>query len=304
GQVLDDLSANAETYQDHDVQYAYVVDAEDRLLGVLRLRDLVLTPRGRALGSIMIRNPMSVPVTMTVRELARLFDEKPFIGLPVVDEKGALQGVVQRAVVQEVMAEGSAEDFLRSRGIVGGEELRAMPLVGRCLRRLSWLAPNIVLNLVAASVIAVHEKTLAAVIALAVFLPIVSDMSGCSGNQAVAVSIRELTLGILRPRDFFVVFVKEGLVGIINGCVLGALLGAVAALWKGSIFLGLVVGGALALNTVLSVLIGGLVPLALKRFKIDPALASGPILTTCTDLCGFFLVLSLANLWLDRLAGL
>ena len=152
--------------------------------------------------------------------------------------------------------------------------------------------------------IAVHEKTLAAVIALAVFLPIVSDMSGCSGNQAVAVSIRELTLGILRPRDFFVVFVKEGLVGIINGCVLGALLGAVAALWKGSIFLGLVVGGALALNTVLSVLIGGLVPLALKRFKIDPALASGPILTTCTDLCGFFLVLSLANLWLDRLAGL
>ena len=140
-----------------------------------------------------------------------------------------------------------------------------------------------------------------AVIALAVFLPIVSDMSGCSGNQAVAVSIRELTLGIIRSRDFFRVALKEGSVGIVNGLVLGILLGLAAFLWKGNIYLGLVVAAALALNTIVSVLLGGLVPLALKRFGVDPALASGPILTTCTDMCGFFLVLSLASGCLGQL---
>ncbi len=304
GEVLDDLSANAEEYADHDVQYAYVVDGEEKLQGVLRLRDLVLTPRFTKLAEIMIGSPHSVRVDETLRELADFFEDHNFIGLPVVDDRGRLKGVVLREAVREALADNSASDYLRSRGIVGGEELRSMPLAGRCLRRLSWLAPNIVLNLVAASVIAANESTLAAVIALAVFLPIVSDMSGCSGNQAVAVSIRELTLGTLRPRDFLLVFFKEGAVGVINGLVLGALLGAVAAFWKGSVILGLVVGGALALNTILSVLIGGLVPLMLKRFKVDPALASGPILTTCTDLCGFFLVLTIAKMFLDQLAGL
>ena len=178
-----------------------------------------------------------------------------------------------------------------------------MDLKSRCIKRLSWLGPNIVLNMAAASIIAANEATLKEVIALAVFLPIVSDMSGCSGNQAVAVSIRELTLGIHRPGDYWRVVIKEGAVGIINGLVLGLLLGFTAYLWKGNIYLGLVVAIALSLNTILSVLLGGLVPLFLKRMKVDPALASGPILTTCTDMCGFLLVLSLASAMLAQLAG-
>jgi magnesium transporter len=178
-----------------------------------------------------------------------------------------------------------------------------MPLKDRCVKRLAWLGPNIVLNIAAASIIAANEATLQEVIALAVFLPIVSDMSGCSGNQAVAVSIRELTLGILRPGDFWRVVIKEGSVGIINGIVLGIVLGSIAVLWKGNIYLGLTVFVALSLNTILSVLLGGLVPLFLKRLKVDPALASGPILTTCTDMCGFLLVLSIASAWLTKLAG-
>jgi len=176
-----------------------------------------------------------------------------------------------------------------------------MPMFVRSRRRLAWLAPNIILNLIAASVIARYEGTLQAVIALAVFLPIVSDMSGCSGNQAVAVSIRELTLGMIRTNEYLRIVWKEGVLGLMNGIVLGTLLGAVAFLWKDNIWLGLVVGGALALNTVLSVLLGGMVPLFLKRMKVDPALASGPILTTCTDMCGFFLVLSLASMALSKL---
>ncbi len=138
-------------------------------------------------------------------------------------------------------------------------------------------------------------------IALAVFLPIVSDMSGCSGNQSIAVSMREISLGIARPADMFRVWLKEVSVGFINGLALGILLAAVTWLWKGNIYLGLVVGLALALNTMIAVSIGGVVPLFLKKLKIDPAVASGPILTTITDMCGFFLVLGLATIALPLL---
>jgi len=154
---------------------------------------------------------------------------------------------------------------------------------------------NIVLNIIAATVIALYQGTLEQVIALAVFLPIISDMSGCSGNQAVAVTMRELTLNLIKPVDALWVWGKEVIVGIINGIVLGILIGAVAFFWKGNPWLGGVVGVALALNTVVAVSIGGVVPLLLKKFDMDPALASGPILTTVTDMCGFFLTLSFAS---------
>lgn len=176
-----------------------------------------------------------------------------------------------------------------------------MRLLRRSSRRLSWLSINIVLNVIAASVIAAYQDTLSAVIALAVFLPIISDMSGCSGNQAAAVSLRELALGLVRPQDLLYVWLKELGVGLINGCALGLILGGVAYLWQGNAYLGLVAGGALALNTVVAVSIGGLVPLVLRRLRFDPAIASGPLLTTVTDVCGFFLVLSFASLALPRL---
>jgi magnesium transporter len=127
-------------------------------------------------------------------------------------------------------------------------------------------------------------------------------MSGCSGNQAVAVSLRELTLGIAKPVDVFRIWLKEIGVGFINGLALGLLLGAVAWGWKGNPYLGLVVGAALATNTVVAVSIGGAVPLLLRRFGVDPAIASGPILTTVTDMVGFFLVLSFAAAMMPLLA--
>lgn len=300
--VLAELGENAEQYADLDVQYVYVVGGKKQLRGVLRLRDLVLTRRSASVVEVMIGDPVFVSVDDDFEELQMRFDERHYLGLPVVDREGELAGVVTRQAVREATAEHQTEDYLRSSGILGGEELRSMPMVARCGRRLAWLGPNIVLNVIAASVIAMYEGTLEAVIALAVFLPIVSDMSGCSGNQAVAVSIRELTLGLIRPNEFRRIVWKEGVLGMVNGLVLGCVLGTLAALWKDNLWLGLVIGGALFLNTILSVLLGGGVPLLLKRLKVDPALASGPILTTCTDMCGFFLVLNLATVVLDRLS--
>jgi magnesium transporter len=166
---------------------------------------------------------------------------------------------------------------------------------------LAWLSANIVLNIIAASVISAYEETLTAVIALAIFLPMVSDMSGCSGNQAVGVTMRELSLGLVRPIDAFRVWLKEITVGVINGIALGILIGIVAWIWKGNPALGLVIGLALALNTMLAVSIGGIIPLLLKRVGQDPAAASSPLLTTVTDMAGFFFVLSLATLMMPWL---
>jgi magnesium transporter len=126
-------------------------------------------------------------------------------------------------------------------------------------------------------------------------------MSGCSGNQAVAVTMRELSLGLVRPSDVVRVWLKEISVGMINGFALGCLIGIVAWLWKGNPMLGAVIGVALCINTVIAVSIGGTVPLLLKRFDQDPAVASGPLLTTITDMAGFFLVLSLATAFMPYL---
>jgi len=299
--VVEDMRSNAERYSDFDVQYAYVVDRETRLAGVLRLRDLLLNPAGRCVADIMLGKPLSVHHDLTQEELARFFDDHHFVGAPVVDSDEHLIGVVLAEDVAEAEVEAAADDFLKVSGVSGGEELRSMPLRIRSWRRLSWLSVNIGLNVMAASVIAMFQGTLEAVIALAVFLPIISDMSGCSGSQAVAVSIRELTLGLVRPIDLFRVLLKELQVGLINGLALGVLLAMVALLWKGNPWLGLVVGAALMINTIVAVCLGGLIPLVLKRFDRDPALASGPILTTVTDMCGFMLVLGFATLALSRL---
>lgn len=298
--VVEDLTGHEGDYTFLTVHYIYVVIRKNRLKGVLRLRDMVFANPEARIGDI-VQPAITVRPDASLGELDEFFDENDIAAVPVVDERGFLLGIVRRRSVLEALAGKAEADSLKSAGIVGGEELRSMPVSTRARRRLSWLSVNIVLNIIAASVIAFYEDTLSAVIALAVFLPIVSDMSGCSGNQAVAVSMRELTLGAIVPRDLLRVWRKEVSVGLINGLVLGGLLAVAAWAWKGSPMLGIVVGAALAINTIVAVSLGGTIPLALKRFRIDPAVASGPVLTTVTDMCGFFLVLSLASLALPLL---
>ena len=301
GDVTNDLTSNAEAYRNYEIQYAYIVDERSRLVGVLRMRDLLLAARDLPVSEIMIEYPLSIDHTTPLDELIDFFDVHHFVGVPVVSSHGRLLGVLQRSAVNEARADRNESDYMKSQGIVGGEELRTMPLMRRTKRRLAWLSINIVLNVIAASIIAIFQDTLSAVIALAVFLPIISDMSGCSGNQAVAVSMRELSLGLIRPQDLWRVLVQEGWVGLINGIVLGCLVAVLAFLWKGNGYLGLVVGLALCLNTVLAVCLGGTIPLILKKFDMDPAVASGPLLTTVTDMCGFFLILGLATALLSKL---
>lgn len=302
GLVLNDLERREDEYELNNVLYIYVTDRSQQLLGVCRMRDIVFSSPDVRLADIY-RPAISVLDTATLDELEDFFDNNNLSAVPVVNQNHHMLGVVRRRVVYDTVAARAEAGHLKSKGIVGGEELRSMPTLLRSRRRLSWLTLNILLNIIAASVIAQFQDVLSAVIVLAVFLPIISDMSGCSGNQAVAVSMRELSLGVIKPQDFYYVWRKEAVVGVINGLVLGLLIAVVALVWQGNPWLGLVVGFALSLNTVIAVSIGGTVPVLLKRFKIDPAVASGPILTTVTDMCGFFLLLGGASLMLPLLTA-
>jgi magnesium transporter len=299
-EVVKDLTDRPDDYALYNVQYLYVVHVAHELLGVIRLRDLVLSDPDTRIEDIAIK-AKTVQASTTQEELIEFFDKNEISACPVIDEKNTLLGVIRKTAVDAALSEKAEIDYQKSQGIVNGEELRSMPTSIRSKKRLSWLSVNIVLNVCAASIIAMFEDTLTSVIALAVFLPIVSDMSGCSGNQSIAVSMRELTLGIARPSDMVRVWLKELSVGAINGLALGLLLGMLTFIWKDNVYLGLVVGTALFLNTMIAVSIGGVMPLLLKKFKIDPAVASGPILTTITDMCGFFLVLGFATIMLSKL---
>jgi magnesium transporter len=300
GSTLDQLVVNAEDSDDHFSRYVYVLSPRGRLVGVAAASELAATPRARLVSDVMTPPLFTSPDT-DLDTLREFFEAHPIAAVPVVDQRGHLLGVTRRTRVLDALAERAEREMLRMRGIVGGDEVRTLPTLTRSRRRLSWLSINIVLNVIAASVIALYIDTLDQVIALAVFLPIISDMSGASGNQAVAVSMRELSLGLVRPRDVGWVWLKEITIGALNGLALGLLIGAVAILWDGSLWLGLVVGVTLALNTLIAVSVGGTVPLLLKRLGVDPAVASGPILTTVTDICGFFLALSFASLLLAQL---
>jgi magnesium transporter len=216
GAVLQDLARREEEYEFHNVHYIYVTDRGRKLLGVALIRDIVFSPPETRLNQI-VRPAITVRDDTPLDELENLFDENTFTAVPVVDDENRMLGVVRRRAVYDAVADRLEAEHLKSQGIVGGEELRSMPTSIRSRRRLSWLSINIVLNIIAASVIAQYQDVLSAVIVLAVFLPIISDMSGCSGNQAVAVSMRELSLGVIKPSDFYYVWRKEAIVGLING---------------------------------------------------------------------------------------
>ena len=302
--VTEELRTNALEYLDYPLKYIFVTAADETLKGVLQMQDLLLSQPDTPLVDIIVRKVLSINHLATLDELIDFFNAHDYFGVPVIDDNQKLIGVVLRRDILEAQTERMAQEHLESQGIVGGDELRTMPVFLRAKRRLSWLSVNILLNIIAASVIAYHQEVLSSVIAMAVFLPIISDMSGCSGNQAVAVSMRELSIGVINPGEVLRVWWQEISVGLINGSVLGILIGVAAFAWKGNIYFGIVVGAALAINTLIAVSIGGTVPLILKGFGVDPALASGPILTTITDMIGFFLALTFASLALIHLGGI
>jgi magnesium transporter len=293
--VIADLRHRVEEDQQIDVHDLYVIDPQKHLVGVMPMRALLLAPRGTKLVNLMAEDPKCFGVDTHLDELDAAFDFIDCFAVPVLDAQGRLLGIVQRDAIEEALSERSDENLLKVSGIIGGEELRTMPLVGRCLRRLAFLLPILVLLLVSASIIALYENTVSRLPILAAFLPVVAGLCGSGGNQAVAVSMREIALGLIKPNDFFRVLGKEITVGLINGLLLGAVLMGVVGVWQGDWMLAGIVGGVIPLTIVLAVGVGGAVPVLLKGMRLDPAMASGPIVTTTVDLFSFFIVLLFAS---------
>ena len=287
---------------DHEVRYLYVLDHEERLKGVVKLRHLIVAHPQRVITELMVEELDSVSPDATLDELEDLFDHHSYTAVPVLDAAGVMLGVVQHVAVQEELVERSDEDLAKVGGIVGGEELRSMEWGTRVLGRILFLGPIMLLLIVSATVIALFEGTIERVPILAAFLPVVAGVCGSAGNQAVAVSMREIALGLIKPGDFWYVVRKEAVVAGFNGIVLGVVLMLITWAWKGNPWLGLVIGGAVPMVLLFAACLGGSIPVVLRKVGLDPAMASGPVVTTVVDLASFFTVLILAALLINQLA--
>lgn len=281
--------------------YAYVVDDQETLIGVLALRDLVLAKPDQRIRSIARTELVSLPVDMDAEEVTNVFDKYNYLALPVVDEAGKLLGIVTVDDVMDQMREETTEDFLRMGGIPSGEEHPLEKPFDSVKKRWPWMAANIFFNLIAVIGVAVFEESIATVAFLAVLMPIVSDMGGNVAMQAMSVAIRGMATGQVIWNQLLQVLRKEFAVGLINGALLGLQLSLITYIWRGNIYLGLIAMFSLWINTILATVIGSFFPFAMKKLGLDPAMMSGSIVTTITDLCGFFLFLGMATMFLEHL---
>lgn len=275
--------------------YIYVIDDSEHLRGVLRVRDLLFNPADTLLKDIMDPEVRCVHTLADQEEIAMLFQRYRFTSVPVVDEYQKLCGIITADDALEVIQEEATEDMQRMIGL-SGEEMAETPWKESVSKRLPWLIVNLFTAFLAGYVISCFENTIAQVATLAVFLPIIAGQSGNSGTQTLTILVRSLALGEMPFSEQKKVFLKEVFVSLATGLSIGLLVGIVGWLWKDNLALGIIACLAMLLNTICAALAGVIIPLGLKTLKIDPALASAIMLTTVTDVVGFLIFLSLAQI--------
>ncbi|MFC2037842.1 magnesium transporter, partial [Chloroflexota bacterium] len=288
-----------------NVYYLFVTDAKGVLQGVVGLRDLVVAVPETTVEAMMDPNVVSVPVTADQEICARTLSRYGFLALPVVDEVGRLAGVITADDLIEVAEDEATEDMYRMVGISGEEQVDG-PLRSSVLKRLPWLAVNMLTLFVAITVVDAFEPVIAGMVALATFLPLVSGEGGNAGSQTTTVIVRGMALGEIDERNGLRVLTKELVAAFINGALVGIGTGLVIYAWKGQGVIALAVMLAMVLNFLVAALAGVLVPLGLKLVKVDPALASAAFVTGVTDTLGFLFFLSIATLLISlsiRYAG-
>ncbi|HKY62819.1 MAG TPA: magnesium transporter [bacterium] len=283
-----------------DIINVYVVNEHDLLIGIVPLRALILGRPEQKVSEVMVKDVITAMVDMDQEQVAELFRKYDFISLPVVDQQGKLLGRILVDDIVDVIQEEASEDIYRLAGVDKEEHVNDSPW--RSIRlRLPWLSFNAITAIVAATVVGLFQGTIQKVVALAVFMPIVAGMGGNAGTQSLTVITRGLALGELTFSNAKRVLLKELVAGICNGIILGALMATLAYLYQGNPMLGLVLGLAMISNMFMAALAGTSIPLLLKWAKVDPALASGVIVTTFTDVTGFFCFLGLATLFIRYL---
>ena len=274
----------------------YVVDADRRLTGAVALDRLLRTKRPVPIKDLFEEDLHSVHAIDEQEEVARLFERYDLVSAPVVDDDNRLVGVITFDDIVDVIEEEAEED-IKALGGVSGEEELSDSVWTTAKSRFPWLLANLVTALVSAWVISNFEGSIVKMVALAVLMPIVASMGGNAGTQTMTVTVRALATRELSSVNAGRIIRRELMVGLFNGLVFATILGTVAAFWFNVTDLGLVI--ALAMVTVLAAAaLGGiLIPLVLTKLGVDPAVSSGPFVTTITDVVGFLSFLGIATIW-------
>ncbi len=275
--------------------YLYVVDDHEHLVGLVPLHRLLAAEPATPIRAIRTEDVESVTVDTDQEEVARLVQHYNLIQVPVVDQNRRLLGTIGVDDVLDVLREEATEDIQRLGGVAGDETVLDPPQ-SVFVRRLVWRLINLGTAVLAASVIGLFESSIRSLATLAVFMPIVASMGGIGTTQTATIVVRGIALGDMTSSVLRRVLWKEVWLGLTTGAANGLVIAAIAYIWKGQVLLALILGLALVFNMLVAAVVGTLIPIALRTFRIDPAIASSVIITTFTDVFGFFSFLGLATL--------
>ena len=274
--------------------YAYVVSQDNQLVGVLNMRDLLLATGDETLESVMRKDVFSVNAFLDREEVAEELSKRKYFAAPVVDAEGRLLGIVKAEQLIGNVQEEATEDFQKMFG-AGGDERVSSPIHFSIRMRLPWLYINLATAFLAGYVVSLFQDIIAKITILAVYLPIIAGQGGNGGAQSLAVVMRGIVMREIPAHRALLLVVKEFWIGIMNGIAIGIVTALVAIWWHHNPILGLVVGSAMIINLAVAGLTGAAIPLTMKAVGLDPAQCSNIILTTFTDVMGFFGLLGLAT---------
>jgi len=277
-----------------NVQRVFVVDREGRLVGQLAVLDLILHPPSTPVHEVMERNPIAVPVDMDQEQVAALFGKYDEFSLPAVDASGRLVGRITVDDIIDVIEEEASEDIAQIAG-TKEEELGETSVFKVSRARLPWLITGLGGQLIAALLMSRHEASLRTYVALAFFVPLIVGTAGSIGIQAAVVVVRELAIGEIDLLHTGRRVLKELQVALVNGLLLGVLLFALVVAWRREVDLAVLLVSSLFIVIFVAAFIGSSVPLLLHRWRIDPAIATGPFITVSNDIVGLAIYLALAS---------
>jgi magnesium transporter len=278
----------------------FISDNTRKVVGTVELRDVLINDNDTILADISSKNFISVEPEVDQEEVAAMFRKYDLTVLPVVNKKQIILGIITVDDVMDVMVEEQTEDILKMGGVAKEETLNST-FWDSVKLRLPWLVINLLTAFLAALTVKAFEGTIAKVVALSSTMSMVTGMGGNAGTQTVSIIIRNIAMGNIELKDALPQLKKEVLLGLVNGLVIGIITGIVVGMIYQSVYLGIIILLAMVGNLIVSGIFGLLVPLVLQKLKVDPALSSSIFLTTATDVLGFFIFLSLANLFISYL---
>ncbi|WP_251555311.1 magnesium transporter [Neobacillus muris] len=282
------------------LQYLYVIDEDRKLVGVVSYRDLLLAEPDEHISSVMYERVISVKVTTDQEEAAKTVERYDFIAVPVVDEQDCLVGIITVDDVIDVVIREANEDIEKLSASGKAIDFDTKTLTAAA-RRLPWLILLLFIGLVSGQIISGYEDTLNKVVALTFFMPMISGMTGNTGTQSLAVVVRGLISNDMNAKVALRLILREFGVGMTIGITCAVLISIIAFLWQGNWTLGLVVGISLFFTLIIGTLAGTVIPLLLYQLNVDPAVASGPLITTLNDIFSLFIYFGIASMFLSHL---